>query len=510
MRRRKNREALESLANSIVAQLPRETVINRFPPIELFSADEVEQVHTASLDVLEQVGVEILLPEARQLLVDTGGATLRGEQQIYIDRGLVEQCMETVRPCFTVHARNPQNNVEFGVNQLNFATVGSPPHSSDLDHGRRTGNHHDFRNFLRLAQHLNIVHLFGGYPVEPVDLSVSIRYLECLRDFVVLSDKVFHAYSLGARQIADSLEIVKIGRGIDDDQLDTEPSVLTVVNSNSPLRLDGNMTRGIIEMSKRNQVVVLTPFTLAGAMAPVTLAGAIVQQNAEVLAGLVISQTTRSGAPFVYGGFTSNVDMRSGAPAFGTPEYMKAALASGQMARRYRLPFRSSNTNASNCVDAQSAYESVFSLWGAVNGHADIMLHGAGWLEGGLTASFEKFVVDAELLQTVAEYMKPISLNDEEIGFDAMKEAGPGGHFFGTQHTQSRYRDAFYTPLISDWRNFETWSEAGSPQTMQHANRVYKHLLSEYEEPQLDSDLRQQLDAFVDRRIAEGGVPTDF
>ncbi len=493
-----------------VVQMPREPVINRFAPIEALCAEEVEQIHAASLNVLERLGVEILDPETCEMLVKSGGGTRRGDNQIAIDRGFVEQSIATARPTFTVHARNPENNLEFGSRRINFATVGSPPHASDMDEGRRTGNQRDYRKFLRLAQRLNIIHLCGGYPVEPVDVHVSVRHLECLRDFVILTDKVFHAYSLGRRQIADALQIVKCARGIDDDQLDREPSLLTVVNSNSPLRFDANMARGIIDMSRRNQVVVLTPFTLSGAMAPVTLAGALVQQNAEVLAGLAISQTARAGAPFVYGGFTSNVDMRSGAPAFGTPEYMKAALASGQMARRYSLPFRSSNTNASNCVDAQSAYESVFSLWGAVNGHAHVLLHSAGWLEGGLTASFEKFVLDADLLQMVAQYMKPIRVSDEEIGIEAMEEAGHGGHFFGTQHTQSRYRSAFYEPLLSDWRNFETWSEAGSPQTIEHANRMYKRLLAEYEPPYLDPDLRGRLDEFVDKRIAEGGVVTDF
>jgi len=270
------------------------------------------------------------------------------------------------------------------------------------------------------------------------------------------------------------------------------------------------MVTGRIEMSQRRRVVVLTPFTWSGAMVTATLAGDITQQNAEVLAGLVISQLTRPGAPFIYGGFTSNVDMRSGAPAFGTPEYMKAALISGQMARRYKLPFRSSNTNAANSVDAQSAYESVFSLWGAVNGHAHFVLHAAGWLEGGLTASFEKFVLDADLLQMIAEYLLPVPVNDNEIAIDAMLQAGHGGHFFGTDHTQQHYREAFYAPMISDWRNHETWAEAGSPQAMQHANRIYKQLLEQYEPPPIDPAVREQLNEFVERRIQEGGVDTDF
>ena len=510
MARRRSRREIQDQPQTRVKQLPLRRVSNRFPPICALSEDEVEFIHESSLDVLEQIGVEVMSPAGRELLLKAGAVADKDDGQIFIDRGLVEECLKTARPSFRMHARNPAHDLEFGTDQICFATVGSAPHASDLDGGRRTGNQKDYQNFLRLAQQLNIVHLLSGYPVEPVDVHASIRHLECLRDCVLLTDKVFHAYSLGRQRNLDALEIVKIARQLDDEQLCEEPSLLTVINSNSPLRLDANMVQGIIEMSLRNQVVVLTPFTLSGAMAPVTLAGALTQQNAEVLSGLVISQLTRPGAPFVYGGFTSNVDMRSGAPAFGTPEYMKAALASGQLARRYSLPFRSSNTNAANSVDAQSAYESVFSLWGAINAHTHLVLHAAGWMEGGLTASFEKFILDADLLQMIAEYLMPIVVNEEEIGLGAMMQAGHGGHFFGTDHTQARYRDAFYAPLISDWRNFEAWSEAGSPQTMQHANRVYKELLAEYEEPPLEPAIKEQLEDFVARRVEEGGVATDF
>lgn len=510
MVKRKSLAGSKSRLSPEVKQLSLRRVSNRFEPLSVLSQDEVEFIHNSSLDVLEQVGVEMMSSPGRELLCRAGADLDKSAGVVRIDRGLVIECLKTTRPSFQVYARNPAHNIEFGTDRICFATVGSAPHASDLDNGRRAGNHLDYRNFLRLTQSLNIIHLVGGYPVEPVDIHASIRHLECLRDCVVLTDKVFHAYSLGKQRNLDALEIVKIARQLDDAQLENEPSLITVINSNSPLRLDANMVQGIIEMSARNQVVVLTPFTLSGAMAPVTLAGALTQQNAEVLAGMVISQLTRPGAPFVYGGFTSNVDMRSGAPAFGTPEYMKAALASGQLARRYHLPFRSSNTNAANAVDAQSAYESVFSLWGAVNGHAHLILHAAGWLEGGLTASFEKFILDADLLQMIAEYMQPIAVNENEIGIDAMRQAGHGGHFFGTDHTQLRYRDAFYSPLVSDWRNFETWSEDGAPQAVEHANRIYKKLLAEYTQPQLDESVREQLDEFVDRRIAQGGVTTDF
>jgi trimethylamine---corrinoid protein Co-methyltransferase len=267
---------------------------------------------------------------------------------------------------------------------------------------------------------------------------------------------------------------------------------------------------GIIETARHGQICCVTPFTLAGAMAPVTILGALVEQNAEALAGMVFTQVVRKGSPFIYGGFTSNVDMRSGAPAFGTPEYMKACIVGGQLARRYKVPYRTSNTCAANAVDAQAAYESVFSLWGVTMGGGNLIMHGAGWMEGGLVASFEKFVLDCDLIQMVMEFLTPLEISEDALGVEAIREVGPGGHFFGAQHTLARYEHAFYTPIISDWRNNQQWLAAGKPDALQKANAVYKQALSEYREPPIDPAIREELDDFVARRKAEGGAPTDF
>ncbi|MGY8996445.1 MAG: trimethylamine methyltransferase family protein, partial [Alphaproteobacteria bacterium] len=245
----------------------------------------------------------------------------------------------------------------------------------------------------------------------------------------------WHAYSLGAERIDDALSIIGIARQRTRDELKSEASIVTVINANSPLRFDTPMLDGLMAMAEHGQPVIVTPFTLSGAMAPATIAGALTQQNAEALAGLTMVQLTNPGAPMVYGGFTSNVDMKTGAPAFGTPEYTRAAMIGGQLARLNGLPYRSSNVNASTSVDAQAAYESQMSLWAATMGHANIMLHGAGWLEGGLVASFEKMVIDADTIQMMAEVMEPIEVTDDSIGIEAMRDVGPGGHFFGTQHT---------------------------------------------------------------------------
>jgi trimethylamine---corrinoid protein Co-methyltransferase len=288
--------------------------------------------------------------------------------------------------------------------------------------------------------------------------------------------------------------------GTDRNGLAADPAVMAIINTNSPLTLDVPMAEGLIELAGAGQAVCITPFTLAGAMAPASVGGALVLQNAEVLACVALTQLVRPGAPVMYGSFTSNVDMRTGSPAFGTPEYTKAAQASGQLARRYRLPFRSSNVTASNTVDAQAAYEGAMSLWGSVMGGANLVYHAAGWLEGGLTASFEKLIVDAEMLQMMAEYLKPLEIDDASIGMDAIAEVGPGGHFFGSAHTLQRYETAFYSPMLSDWRNFETWAEGGSVDAAHRANAIWKQLLGEYEQPPLDAAIAEELEAFVARR----------
>nr|CAA6805406.1 MAG: Trimethylamine methyltransferase family protein [uncultured Thiotrichaceae bacterium] len=479
-----------------------------FKPTEVVADEQVELIHDAAMRILEDIGIDVLLPEAREIMLKAG-ATAKGER-VYFERELLMQLISTVPEQFTLHARNPAHNFQVGKNFVNFGTVASAPNTNSLDGGRRPGNQQDYQTFLRLMQSLNIMHFTSGYPVEPVDLHPSVRHLHCLSDCVTLTDKVFHCYSLGRDRNRDAIEIARIGRGISREQLKKEPSIFTVINSNSPLKLDEPMLQGIIEMSSLNQPIVLTPFTLAGAMAPVTIAGALAQQNAEALAGIAFSQMVNPGAPAVYGGFTSNVDMKSGAPAFGTPEYVLAAQISGQLARYYNIPFRSSNVCAANTVDAQAGYESTMALWGALTGGTNFVMHGAGWMEGGLSASPEKMMVDADLLQMMAVWMKGVEISEEAFGLDAIRDVGPGGHYFGTAHTMARYKTAFYSPMISDWRNFESWTEAGAPDALQKANKVYKQLLSEYEEPALDPARREELDAFVAKRVEQGGVATDF
>lgn len=319
-------------------------LVNTVAKSTVLTEEALDAIHEASLVVLEEVGMDVMLPEARMRMKAAGADVTAGTDRVRFDRGLIMEMMASVPETFTMHARNALRNVAIGGNNLVFAQIASAPFVGDRDGGRRAGNQEDYRKLVKLAQSYDIIHTTGGYPVEPVDIHASVRHLDCLSDMVKLTDKVFHCYSLGQQRNIDALEIARIGRGISAEQMEQEPSLFTIINTSSPLRLDGPMLQGIIEMSSRNQVVVVTPFTLAGAMAPVTIAGALVQQNAEALAGIAFTQMVRPGAPVMYGGFTSNVDMKTGAPAFGTPEYMKAVIAGGQLARRYKVPYRTSST----------------------------------------------------------------------------------------------------------------------------------------------------------------------
>ncbi len=507
-RRGRRRDGGTASANGKVEQPPPSQPKRLMAPAELLSGDEIEAIHQASVRVLRDTGMDVLNAQARRMLADAGADV--NDERVRFDPEMIDDYISSTPAEFDFHSRNPDRTLRIGGPWVAFSCVASAPNVSDQRGGRRTGNRVDHANLVRLAQVLNTVHLLGGYPVEPTDVHPSVRHLHATQDQLVLSDKPIHAYSLGAQRNRDCLEMVRIARGASPEQLEAEPSIVSIINTSSPLRLDDPMAQGIIEFSARNQLIVITPFTLAGAMAPVTLAGALVQQNAEALAGIVFTQVVRRGAPVMYGGFTSNVDMKSGSPAFGTPEYLKAAIIGGQLARRYGIPYRSSNVSAGNALDAQAAYESMFSLWGAITGGANLVKHAAGWMEGGLVASFEKMVLDADLLGMVTEFLRPLDLDPEALAVAAIDEVGPGGHFFGIDHTQHRYRTAFFHPMLSDWRNYESWVEAGSPTTDQKMAEMVEKLLAEHVDPPMDPDRRAELDEFVARRVAEGGVATDF
>ncbi len=476
-------------------------------PLPILDEAGVDRIHDASIRVLEELGIELWSEEARELFRNAG-AIVDGEV-VRVGRDIIDEALQTAPNSVTLTSRNANKRIELGGNKIAFGLVAGPPAVHDEINGRRQSNMDDYENFIRLAHYFNAIHIIGNQVAAPMELPANNRHLDTYRANLTLSDLSFHCTAIGRGRARDGIEMMAISRGISVDELAESPGVITVINVNSPRRFDEEMANGLMEMSSLGQVVSVTPFTLMGAMTPVTLAAGLTQQNAEALFGIALTQLVKPGAPVVYGSFTSNVDMRSGAPAFGTPEHAKANIASGQLARRYGLPYRSSNSSASNVVDAQAAYETQMSLWGSVLGGTNLIYHAAGWMEGGLQASYEKLVLDVEMLQHMMEFLTPIDLSDEALAFDAMERVPTGGHFFGDPHTLERYETAFYAPMLSDWQNHGAWTESGAENATQRATKIWQTALSDYTEPALEDDRREALDDYVARRkeAIGGGEP---
>jgi len=485
--------------------LGRPPLTNSFKPLEVLSEDQVMAIHEASLSLLQETGMEFMGPEARNLLRKAGAKVDDSTGLVQLPRELIAEGLKSTRPSFTLTPRNPARRLHVGGNHVSFGLVAGPPNIHDCVNGRRSGNYADYISLIKLAQSFDIIHFIGNQPTAPVELPTRTRHLDCYLANVTYSDRVYHCTAIGRNRALDGIDMMAISRGKTREEILDDPSVVTIISVNSPRRIDGAMSDGLMTMAEYGQAVCVTPFTLMGAMTPVTMAAALTQQNAEALAGILLTQLVRPGAPVIYGAFTSNVDMRSGAPAFGTPENTRATLAAGQLARLYKLPYRASNASASNVVDAQAAYESEMSIWASVMGHANMVYHGAGWMEGGLTASFEKIVLDVEMLQMMAETIKPMDVSATEIaeGLKTIAGVPTGGHFFGTEHTLARYETAFYQPLISNWQNYENWEDAGSLTATQRATKLWQTALESYEQPPLDPGIAEALAAFVAKRKTE-------
>ena len=494
-----------------IEQMPWRLPVNIDRPTEPLSEEGVARIHDGAMRILEEIGIEFFNAEARALLKQAG-CSVEGDR-VRMGRDFVMEMVGKAPSSWTLTPRNPDHRLVMGDNHILFGNVSSPPNYWDLSLGRKVpGTREQCANLLRLTQYFNCIHFAGGYPVEPQDIHASIRHLDVLYDKLTLTDKVAHTYSLGAERVEDAMEMVRISGGWSHEEFEASPKLYTNINSTSPLKHDEPMMDGWIRMARRNQGLVVTPFTLAGAMAPVTMAGAVAQSLAEGLCAIALAQYIRPGAACAIGTFTSNVDMKSGAPAFGTPEYMRATQMTGQMARFYGLPMRASGVCAANVPDGQAMWETSNSLWSAVQAGANMVYHAAGWLEGGLIASPEKFIMDCEILQMIQRYMEPelCATGPDEIALDAIREVGGAGHFFGIQHTQDRYTTAFYQPFVSDWRNYEAWDAAGGVWTPERAHHLYRQILDDYEAPPMDAAIREELAAFVARRKQEGGAPTDF
>jgi trimethylamine--corrinoid protein Co-methyltransferase len=472
--------------------------------MEILSADQVETIHLASLQILQEIGLRVESETALKLMIDIRAEVDHDQKLVRFDPALIEEMLTDLPSEFTIHARNPDKTVHMGGNSMVFATVCGPSFVSDLDRGRRAGTKKDMEDFVKLSGSLNVFHHEGGSGLEPLDLPPESRHLEMMYAQITLTDKGWQPNWLNtAKRARDCIEMAKIALQTDDAGLKARPGIVGGLNTNSPLLFDEGQADGMREFALAGQPVHITPFTLAGAMAPATVAGAVAQQNAEALGCIALTQAAARGAPTFYGHFTSNVDMRSGSPAFGTPEYAQSVIMSGQMARRYNLPLRSSNTTASACVDLQAAYESDMSINACIQAHVNNVMHAGGWLEGGLTCSFEKLILDAELLQMQSAFLDPVVVDSDSLGLQSIAEVGPGGHFFGTAHTLERYETAFYQPILSDWRNFESWRDDGARSATERANIIWKQILAEYEKPSIDPAIEEELQAYMAKRKEE-------
>ena len=495
---------------NVIEQMPWRVPVNTDRPTEPLSEEGVHAVHDGAMRILEEIGIEFLNDESLAILKDAGCTV--NETNVRMGRDFVMEMLARAPAQFDITPRNLDRKITIGGKHMVFVNVSSPPNYWDLETGKMPGTREHCANLLKLTQYFNCIHVAGGYPVEPVDVHASVRHLDVLYDKLTLTDKVAHAYSLGKERVEDVMEMVRIAGGLSDDEFEATPRMYTTINSTSPLKHDTPMLDGYMRCVRRGQATVVTPFTLAGAMAPVTMAGAVAQSIAEGLCTIAMAQWMKPGAPCAFGTFTSNVDMKSGAPAFGTPEYMRATQMTGQLARFYGLPLRSSGVCAANVPDGQAMWETSNSLWAAVQSGTNMVYHAAGWLEGGLIASPEKFIMDCEILQQIQRYFEPATYatGPGDIALDAIREVGHDGHFFGIQHTQDRYEEAFYQPFLSDWRNYEAWDLAGGVWTPERAHKMFKDIIGSFEPPAMDDAIREELAEFVARRKAEGGAPTDF
>ncbi|MEQ9490822.1 MAG: trimethylamine methyltransferase family protein [Alphaproteobacteria bacterium] len=478
---------------------------NPFPPLTVFSEDRVQAIHETSMRVLQELGLKILLPEAFDLFEKAGAMVDRDTQMVRIGREIIEDALASAPKSIPMIAGAPHRNLLFELGTLAIQTGGGAPHLTDLVRGRRPGSLSDYTEIVKLTQSYDVLHMQNP-AIEPQDVPINIRHLKVTNLQLSLSDKIPFVFARSSGQTHDVFEMIRMARGLSEDEFSQASRCFTIINTNSPRQIDIPMAQGLIDFARAGQVSIVTPFCLAGAMAPITVAGALTLSHAESMAGIALTQLAKKGAPVCYGSFISNVDMKSGAPAFGTPEQVKASLASGQMARLLGLPWRNSAGSAANINDAQAANENTMAAWGAMMAGCTVMVHGAGWLEGGLTVSLEKLITDLEVMQMLAELCVPVPADDIAIGFETIKEVAPGGHFFAAGQTMDNFTTAFYEPLVADWNNFGTWTDRGSLTASDRATKIWQRTLNEFKPPPMDKGLKQELQAFVDRRIAEGGA----
>ncbi|MCY4034440.1 MAG: trimethylamine methyltransferase family protein [Hyphomicrobiales bacterium] len=501
-RRSRDKEATTSKRDVNYRQLK-----NPFPPVSVFSEDEAMNMHATSLRLLEELGIRVLLPEACEIFA-AGGARVEDEM-VYIGRDMVEAAIASAPKSFTCHGGSKHRDFTLEPGALVFQPGAAAPHANDLKRGRRPGSARDFREYTLLTQHYDVLHMMSP-SVEPQDVPTNVRHYYTTRTQLELTDKLPFFFSRGKPQAMDNFEMLAIARGLTEEELKAGVHSFTVINTNSPRTIDIPMAQGLMDFARHGQMSIITPFTLMGAMAPITVAGAITLSHAEAMAAITLTQLAKPGAPVCYGTFTSNVDMKSGAPAFGTPTHFQASLAAGQMARLLGLPWRSAAGSASNINDVQAANENQFGLWGCLLAGTTVIMHAGGWLEGGLTVSYEKLVTDVDVLNMVAELCAGNRAGADEIGFEkALSQVNPMGHFFAAPQTMERYNTEFYEPVVHSYVNFGRWTEEGSLDANTRATKVWENIVNAEPERMLAPERIEALVKFAERRESEGGAPPE-
>jgi trimethylamine---corrinoid protein Co-methyltransferase len=472
----------------------------KLQPVELLSSEACEVIEANAETILEEIGIEFRRdPESLRLWRDAG-ADVTGER-VHIPRGLARQLLKTAPSEFTLHARNPDRTVRFGGDATVFSPVGGPPFVTDLDGGRRYGTLTDLQNFIKLAHMAPAIHFSGGCMVEPMEIAPNKRHLDVQYAFFRYSDQGCEATPETPGHAADALGIADALFG--EGYLDDHAVVLGNINSNSPLTFDGRMLGALRQFAGRNQGTIIVPAVLAGAMGPVTTAGCMSEVLAETMAGMALTQLVRPGAPVILGSFVGAISMRTGSPTFGTPEATQMIFATAQLARRLGVPCRSGGSLCSaKTADAQAAYESAHTLLPTLLAGVNLVTHAAGWLEGGLVASYEKFVMDADQCAMMQSLAQGMDMTERGQALDAIREVGPGGHFLGCAHTQANFETAFYQSTIADYSSYEQWSMEGRQTAEQRANGVWKKMLAEYQDPGLDPARDEAMLEYIARRRA--------
>ncbi|MBT4933818.1 MAG: trimethylamine methyltransferase family protein [Rhodospirillaceae bacterium] len=497
--RRRGRDARRT-AREAKKAVSQPYITRNIPYTEILSEEGLQVIEANAETILQEIGIEFRDdPEALDMW-KAAGADVQGER-VRIPKCMARKLIETAPNEFIQHARNPERNVRIGGNSLVFAPVYGPPFVHDLDQGRRYGTIEDFRNFVKLAYMAPAIHHSGGTVTEPVDLPVNKRHLDMVYSHIKYSDKPFMGSVTHPERAADTVAMAEIVFG--KEFVAGNAVTLSLINANSPMTFDDTMLGALKVYARAGQATIVTPFLIAGAMAPAAVGGVLAQALAEGMAGIAFTQLVNPGAPSVFGLFSSTMSMQSGAPAFGTPEPTKVLLAAAQLVRRLGVPFRSGGSLCSSKLpDAQAAYESAQSLWPGVMGGVNFMLHGAGWMEGGLASSYEKFIMDADQLAMMEVVCSGIDLSESGQAMDAVREVGPGGHYLGCAHTQANFETAFYRSSVADYESFEQWEQEGSLDAAQRANAQWKHQLASYQEPDIDPAIDEALKAFIAEKKA--------